>query len=236
MNLESVRKFPLKWKKRFRAGLGKASGLGKTAGRGGRGQTARSGHSLITYFEGGQMPLARKLPKRGFNNRRFARVYATVNVEALNAAFKDGEIVTPESLVERGLIDTPAEGVRILGDGVLQKKLTVRALFFTKQALQKIQKAGGQAETVVKPRPYAGFASVRVGQIDKKFKEGDDVTPQSLAQAGLLKNPAALVKIEYGGVLKKKITVRAHRFSRLAMDKIRGAGGQAIVLAVPAAP
>ena len=128
-----------------RKGCGDRSGHGKSSGRGGKGQTARAGGSVRLGFEGGQMPLLRRIPKRGFNNAEFRTVYGIINVEQLNA-FEDGATVTPESIVEAGLADRLFEGIKVLGNGDLKKKLTVKAQRFSASAREKITKAGGQCE------------------------------------------------------------------------------------------
>ncbi len=129
---------------RKRVGRGPGSGLGKTAGRGENGQKSRSGYSRKLGFEGGQMPLHRRVPKRGFTNI-FRVEYRTVNVERLNA-FGAGAVVTPESLREAGLLRKGGRGVKVLGGGDLQVALTVRAHKFTEAAVRKIEGAGGKAE------------------------------------------------------------------------------------------
>jgi len=129
-----------------RKGRGVGSGNGKTAGRGHKGQWARSGGGVRPGFEGGQMPLTRRLPKRGFNNV-FAKEYSEVNVAKLNI-FEDGAEVTFEALVEKGLANKNADGVRILGNGKLEKKLTVKAHGITAGAKEKIEAAGGKAEVI----------------------------------------------------------------------------------------
>ena len=134
-------------RERKRLGRGIGSGLGKTAGRGQKGQLARSGGKPGPYFEGGQMPLQRRLPKRGFNNARFAKVYSIVNVSDL-ARFEAGSVVTPEVLLESGLIRQIRDGVKILGDGELTTALTVQAHAFSKAAAEKIEAAGGKAEVI----------------------------------------------------------------------------------------
>ena len=131
----------------FRKGRGAGSGNGKTGGRGHKGQKARSGGGVRPGFEGGQTPLYRRIPKRGFNHKRFAAVYAEVNVSALNV-FEDGAIVTAESLIEAGLIKKAYDGVSVLGNGDLTKKLTVKAARFTKSAAEKIEGLGGKAEVI----------------------------------------------------------------------------------------
>ena len=129
----------------FRRGRGHASGNGKTAGKGHKGQKARSG-APRPGFEGGQMPLTRRIPKRGFNNI-FAKEYAIVNVSDLNK-FTEGTVVDAELLKAAGLIKKTCDGVKVLGDGELTTKLTVKAAKFTKSAVEKIEKAGGKAEVM----------------------------------------------------------------------------------------
>lgn len=129
-----------------RKGQGLGSGLGKTAGRGHKGQKSRSGGGVRPGFEGGQMPLQRRLPKRGFYNK-FAKEIIAVNVVMLNR-FADGATVTPETLLESGVIKKFGDGVKILGDGKLERSLTVCAQAFSKSAEEKIIAAGGKAEVI----------------------------------------------------------------------------------------
>ena len=131
----------------FRKGRGAGSGNGKTAGKGHKGQNARSGGGVRPGFEGGQLPLYRKLPKRGFNNARFGTKYAVINVGALNK-FNDGDVVDNVLLLKSGLIDSVADGVKILGEGELTKKLTVQAKVFSASAKEKIEAVGGKTEVV----------------------------------------------------------------------------------------
>lgn len=134
-------------KTRTRVGRGLGSGLGKTSGRGQKGQNSRSGGGVRSGFEGGQMPLYRRLPKRGFNNI-FAKQYAEVNVEQLNR-FEDGATVDPVALIEAGILKNVRDGIRILGNGSLEtKNLTVIANGFTKSAEEKITAAGGKVEVI----------------------------------------------------------------------------------------
>ncbi|MGN0648999.1 MAG: 50S ribosomal protein L15 [Oscillospiraceae bacterium] len=130
-----------------RIGRGHGSGNGKTAGKGHKGQKARSGGSIRPGFEGGQMPLQRRMPKRGFNNI-FATVYATVNVSDLEARFESGAVVDADALKSCGLVKDAKDGIKVLGDGELTKALTVRAAKFTGSAQEKIEKAGGKAEVI----------------------------------------------------------------------------------------
>ena len=129
-----------------RIGRGHGSGNGKTAGKGHKGQKARSGGGVRIGFEGGQMPLSRRIPKRGFNNI-FATKYAIVNVSDLNK-FKDGTVVDTELLVASGLVKKVNDGVKILGNGELTAKLTVKAAKFSQSAVEKIEKAGGKTEVM----------------------------------------------------------------------------------------
>ena len=131
----------------FRKGRGPASGNGKTAGKGHKGQNARSGGGVRPGFEGGQIPLYRKHPKRGFNNK-FANQYALVNVETLGQKFKDGDTVNLETLLEKRIVRKPYDGLKVLGNGELTIKLTVQAAVFTATAKEKIAAAGGQVEEV----------------------------------------------------------------------------------------
>ncbi|MDR2513972.1 MAG: 50S ribosomal protein L15 [Christensenellaceae bacterium] len=132
--------------KQKRLGRGIGSGLGKTSGKGHKGQKARSGGGKQAGFEGGQMPLARRLPKRGFTNI-FAKEYATVNVSALEA-FESGAVVDFAALKRAGLLKKELDGVKILGEGELTKALTVQAAKFSKGAIEKIEKSGGKAEVI----------------------------------------------------------------------------------------
>jgi large subunit ribosomal protein L15 len=137
-------------KKRIRVGRGIGSGLGKTSGRGGKGQTARAGKGRPRGFEGGQTPLARRLPKFGFNSP-FKRDFDVVNVFALEAHFESGDTVDLEKLLEKGLVRASGGLVKILGEGALTKKLIVKAHKFSKSAIQKINQAGGQVEEIKLP-------------------------------------------------------------------------------------
>jgi large subunit ribosomal protein L15 len=132
--------------RKVRVGRGMGSKMGKTSGAGNKGQQSRRGYSRRAGFEGGQMPLHRRMPKRGFSNP-FSKEYAVVNVTALNA-FAAGDTVTPEALEGRGIVRTPGSSVKILGDGELKVALTVRAHAFSKSAQEKIARAGGKVERV----------------------------------------------------------------------------------------
>lgn len=147
MRLHELQSTPGSKRLPLRKGRGHGSGNGKTAGKGHKGQNARAGGGVRPGFEGGQMPMYRRLPKRGFNNKRFATVYAEVNVKDLNRFENDAEVTT-EVLMNAGLIKKQYDGIAILGNGELNKKLVVKAARFSKTAMQKIESAGGKAEVV----------------------------------------------------------------------------------------
>ena len=134
-------------KEGFRKGRGAGSGNGKTAGKGHKGQNARSGGGVRPGFEGGQLPLYRKLPKRGFNNYRFGKQYTIVNVDALNR-FEDGAVVDADALLASGVISKALDGIKILGEGEISKKITVKAAVFSAAAKEKIEAVGGKTEVV----------------------------------------------------------------------------------------
>ena len=147
MRLHDLKPRPGAKHRRKRLGQGESSGHGKTSGRGGKGQTARSGSSIRIGFEGGQMPLIRRIPKRGFNNARHATRYLPVNLEALNR-FEDGARVDVAALQTAGLANGRAAGIKILGDGDLTRKLTVSAHAFSVSAKAKIEAKGGTCEII----------------------------------------------------------------------------------------
>jgi len=130
----------------YRKGRGPASGNGKTAGKGHKGQNARTGGGVRPGFEGGQIPLYRRLPKRGFHNV-FAKHYTIVNVDALNV-FEDGSVVSADTLIENGIINDINDGIKVLGNGEISKKLTVKASIFSASAKEKIEAAGGKTEVI----------------------------------------------------------------------------------------
>ncbi|MBP3461614.1 MAG: 50S ribosomal protein L15 [Bacilli bacterium] len=134
-------------KTRKRVGRGPGSGLGKTSGRGENGQKSRSGYSHKPGFEGGQLPLYRRLPKRGFTNARFKTEYAVINLSDLNR-FENDSVITPELLKEMGLLKNQLDGVKVLGYGTLEKKLVVKAHKFSEKARQEIEKLGGKVEVI----------------------------------------------------------------------------------------
>lgn len=146
MKLENLSKSP-ETKTRKRVGRGPGSGMGKTATRGENGQKSRSGVSISPWFEGGQTPLYRRVPKRGFNNAKFRTEYATINLSDLNR-FNDGDVVTPELLKELGIVKKQLAGIKVLANGNLEKKVTVRAHRFSSKAVTKIEEKGGTAEVI----------------------------------------------------------------------------------------
>ncbi len=147
MRLEDLRPSPGAVKDKRRRGRGPGSGLGKTSGRGHKGQKSRGSSKVEPWFEGGQTPLQRRLPKRGFKNIN-KRIYAVVNVRTLEEKFDEGEEVTPELLLERGVIKNILDGVKILGDGEITKPLVVKAHVFSRSAREKIEKVGGKVEVI----------------------------------------------------------------------------------------
>jgi large subunit ribosomal protein L15 len=147
VGLQNLRPAKGSTRNRKRVGRGPGSGLGKTSGRGEKGQKSRSGFSHRDGFEGGQMPLHRRVPKRGFNNHRFRKEYAEVNLEKLEV-FETGTIVTPDVLAKRGLVKKRGAGVKILGQGELTKVLTVRAHKFSAKAKERITGLGGKTEVL----------------------------------------------------------------------------------------
>lgn len=146
MNLTDLRPAERSTRNNFRRGRGHGSGNGKTSGRGHKGQKARSGGGVRPGFEGGQMPIYRRLPKRGFTCRNSKEIIG-INLDKLDV-FEAGTVVTIDSLIEKGIVKNPKDGVKILGNGEMTKKLTVQASAFSKTAIEKIEAAGGKAEVV----------------------------------------------------------------------------------------
>lgn len=148
MNLHDLSPTPGSRRKPKRLGIGIGSGTGKTAGKGHKGQKARAGRSVSPYFEGGQMPLSRRIPKRGFSNFRYAKDFQTVNVKELEERFEAGATITFEELYAKHLIANASKPVKILGDGELTKTFTVKVNAFSSSAKSKIESAGGKAEVI----------------------------------------------------------------------------------------
>lgn len=147
MRLESLPKTK-ELKNTKRVGRGPGSGMGKTSTHGEKGQKSRSGVSISAWFQGGQSPLYRRLPKRGFKNTRFETKYAVINLSDLDKYFNDGNVVTPEVLKEKGIIKKQLNGVKVLANGTLTKKLTVKANRFSSIAVTKIEESGGKTEVI----------------------------------------------------------------------------------------
>ncbi len=147
MKLHELSPAPGSTSERKRIGRGPASGQGKTAGKGHKGQKARAGRGMRAGFEGGQMPLQRRIPKRGFVNI-FAKEIAIVNLSAIDEKFEDGAVVDVEALINAGLVKKALDGVKVLGNGEISKKLTVKANAFSESAKAKIEAAGGKAEVI----------------------------------------------------------------------------------------
>jgi large subunit ribosomal protein L15 len=154
MRLHDLKPRPGAKHRRKRLGQGESSGHGKTSGRGGKGQTARSGSSIRIGFEGGQMPLIRRIPKRGFNNARHGTRYVPINLESLNR-FEDGTRVDEAALRDAGLANGPVRRIKILGDGELSRKLTISAHAFSASARSKIEAKGGSCEVIAPAKPAA---------------------------------------------------------------------------------
>ena len=148
MKLHELSPAPGSTKSAWRKGRGIGSGNGKTAGRGHKGQNARTGGGVRPGFEGGQIPLYRRLPKRGFTNSLFKKEYAIINLETLDKLFNDGDAVSMETLLEKGVIRKELNGLKVLGRGEITKKLTVKAAIFSASAKEKIEAAGGKAEVI----------------------------------------------------------------------------------------
>jgi len=162
-----------KYKARKRVGRGRGSGLGKTSGRGHKGAGSRSGHSHRAYFEGGQMPFVRRIPKRGFTNHDFRTLYSIVNIKQLEKRFDDGATIDPEALVKAGLIRNTKLPVKILGEGELSRKLTVTAAKFSASAKDKIEKAGGSCTIEATTKWTREGAAKAATSTDTKDKAGE---------------------------------------------------------------
>jgi large subunit ribosomal protein L15 len=148
MDLQDLKPVPGSTRKPKRRGMGLGSGNGKTAGKGHKGQKARAGHSVSLDFEGGQMPLSRRIPKRGFSNFRHKTDYQTVNLKEIESRFEGGAVISPQELCAARLITNQSKPVKILADGDLTKGFTVKAAAFSASAKDKIESAGGHAEVI----------------------------------------------------------------------------------------
>jgi large subunit ribosomal protein L15 len=177
MNLTDAKKSGLPRKYKFIRGRGHSSGIGKTCGRGRKGQYARQGTSFRPYFEGGQMSMLRRLPKFGFNNKNFKTDYEVVNVGQLEKAFAAGTVVDRAALKAAGLVRRECDGVKILGSGALTKKLSVKAEAFAKSAEEKIAKAGGSVEKLAEVHS-AAIKHHAATAAEKKTEKAEKAAPK----------------------------------------------------------
>jgi large subunit ribosomal protein L15 len=192
MRLHDLKPRPGSRHRRKRLGQGESSGHGKTSGRGGKGQTARSGSSIRIGFEGGQMPLIRRIPKRGFNNKRFAARYIPVNLEALNK-FDDGATVDESALRSLGLARGTGRWIKILGTGELTRKLTVAAHAFSGSARTKIEKLGGACQLMKSPASERAAAAAAAAAVQAARKPP---SPEKAAKAEKPAKPEKAAKVE----------------------------------------
>ncbi len=209
-----------------RIGRGHGSGQGKTAGKGHKGQWARSGGGVRPGFEGGQTRLMMRIPKRGFNNKNFRTEYAEVNVSDLEARFENGAVIGADELIEKGLIKKVKDGVKILGNGEITKAVTVNAARFTKSAKEKIENAGGKANEIV-PDEYV---SVSLRELNESFSDGATVDAKAILDKNLVKEAKSGIIVTGKGDLKKKLTLTGVKCSKSAQAKIKRAGGKAGVV------
>jgi large subunit ribosomal protein L15 len=221
MNLAHVRPTPGAVRRKKRVGRGNASGHGTYSTRGGKGQTARSGYRIVPGFEGGQTPVWKKIPKRGFSNF-LRREYAVVNVGTLNERFEAGARITPKVLRAMGLVDKLLDGIKILGEGELTKKLVIKAHKFSESALKKIQAAGGEAvsllpkiekkpgkkqlrrEAEAKAAAEAAVKAAAKADADAKAKVEGKKAEKPKAEGKPKEKPPAAGKAEKTGETKKK--------------------------------
>jgi large subunit ribosomal protein L15 len=178
MRLHDLKPRPGAKHRRKRLGQGEASGHGKTSGRGGKGQTARSGSSIRIGFEGGQMPLIRRIPKRGFNNANFAIRYIPVNLDALNR-FDNGATVDEAALRTLGLAQGTERRIKILGDGELTRKLVIKAHAFSASAREKIEKLGGSCELIAGKAPHVKFSAAKQKPAAKSAGDKSAAAPKA---------------------------------------------------------
>src|SRR5258706_10703572 len=181
MNLTDVRKAKIPRKKKFPVGRGESSGVGKTSGRGTKGQWARSGTSFRPYFEGGQMSIIRRLPKRGFNNKEFKTFFEIIHLSDLAKHFAAGQTVDEASLRARGLVRRHFP-LKLLGDGAIDRKLTIRVHAASASAKEKVAKAGGTVVLIPTPAQEARAASTAEVQAAKKAKSA--LSPEARAKSG----------------------------------------------------
>ncbi len=229
-NLSSLKPEKGATHRKKRVGRGQGSGWGTNAGRGGKGQTARTGSSIRPGFEGGQMPLQRRIPKRGFKN--ILRVeFAEVNLSDIVRVCPDGGDISLDILKEKGLVASSATNLKILGDGELTAGYSVTTHRITARARQIIEEKGGSITLLSSGRQYR---RITLGNLSKKFpKKGDslvEITPAGLLAAGLLKHEEEQYEIVAAGNLAGKYHVHAHRVSINARDAIVAKGGRFQIL------
>ncbi len=225
MKLHELKPRPGSRRPRKRVGRGIAAGQGKTAGRGTKGQGARAGEGGKLYRQGGNLPFYRRLPfKRGFTNL-FRKEWNEVNLEQLEG-LDPGAEVTPEVLAEAGLLDDSANPVVLLGRGEVSVPLKVRVHRISRGARARIEAAGGEVELLpLEVNETAGWNRLQIGALNR-FEAGSEVTPEAMAEAGLLRDPEKPVMLLGRGRLNVPLTVRVHRVSHRALRRIRAAGGK----------
>ncbi|MBU1536310.1 50S ribosomal protein L15, partial [Myxococcota bacterium] len=215
-------------KNRKRLGRGQGSGTGQTGGKGGKGQTARSGGRIGRGFEGGQMPLQRRIPKRGFKNI-WAVETGVVTLKNISVAFPEGGEINIARCIEMGLVSAVAKRLKVVGTGEINAAYTVHAFRITPKAAEAIEKNGGTVSMIQHHSPYA---RVKLGEISKKFPKKAEmvtVTVDDLKAAGLVPKYKQKVEVVAVGVLSGKYHVKADKVSRLARQAIENKGGKVTV-------
>jgi large subunit ribosomal protein L15 len=218
-------------KKRKRIGRGQGSGQGRTAGKGNKGQKARSGGSIRRGFEGGQMPLHRRVPKFGFYNR-FMKTYGIISLETLAKTMPEGGDINIEVLIEKGLIASDSTLLKILGNGKIQAKYNICADKVSASAKKSIEEKGGSIDIIEK---RSKIARITLGQLARNFKSDGSgspikVTVESIRKAGLLASYKEKVEIIAVGKINTKYSVEVHKVSRAARKIIETSGGKVIVI------
>ena len=190
MRLHDIKPNPGAKHRRKRLGSGESSGLGKTCGRGHKGQKSRSGGGPRSTFEGGQMPLYRRLPKRGFNNKRFKKIYAVVNVGLLEDSFDEGSLINDQSLREQGIVKGKYDGIKILGAGEVSKKFKLSVNKVSDSAKEKIEKAGGSIELSIKSEEPVAEKPVAEKPVAEKPVAEKPVAEKPVAEEPAAEEPA----------------------------------------------
>ena len=191
MRLHDIKPNPGAKHRRKRLGSGESSGLGKTCGRGHKGQKSRSGGGPRSTFEGGQMPLYRRLPKRGFNNKRFKKIYAVVNVGLLEDSFDEGALINDQSLREQGIVKGKYDGIKILGVGEVSKKFKLSVNKVSDSAKEKIEKAGGSIELSIKSEEPVAEKPVAEKPVAEKPVAEEPAAEEPAAEEPAAEEPAA---------------------------------------------